>query len=148
MSLTITVTPGKIRRTIEALGRITATDKILEGSLTPSEVAGIMALYEPWRPGVAVEIDMVRRHQGQLYKVIQAHTTQAGWEPPDVPALWAPVVAPGVIPAWTQPDSTNPFRLDDQVVHKGRLWLSRNDANVWEPSAVAESIWEDIGVAP
>ena len=31
--------------------------------------------------------------QGTEYKCLQAHTSQAGWEPPNVPALWAPIQA-------------------------------------------------------
>lgn len=27
-------------------------------------------------------------HDGVVYKAIQSHRTQAGWEPPNVPALW------------------------------------------------------------
>lgn len=26
---------------------------------------------------------------GQIYKVIQPHTTQSGWEPSKTPALWS-----------------------------------------------------------
>ena len=41
-----------------------------------------------WQPGVAVNPGQKYTHNGDTYEVIQAHTTQAGWEPPAVPALW------------------------------------------------------------
>lgn len=41
-----------------------------------------------WKPGIAVNPGQKYTHNGTTYEVIQAHTTQAGWEPPAVPALW------------------------------------------------------------
>jgi hypothetical protein len=42
----------------------------------------------PWIAGEAVQVDDRRTYQGTPYICIQAHTTQAGWEPPNVPNLW------------------------------------------------------------
>lgn len=41
-----------------------------------------------WQPGIAVNPGQKYTHNGNSYEVIQPHTTQAGWEPPVVPALW------------------------------------------------------------
>lgn len=41
-----------------------------------------------WQPGIAVNPGQKYTHNGNTYEVIQPHTTQAGWEPPAVPALW------------------------------------------------------------
>lgn len=41
-----------------------------------------------WRAGIAVQVGETFVYQGHTYRVRQAHTTQAGWEPPTVPALW------------------------------------------------------------
>jgi hypothetical protein len=41
-----------------------------------------------WVAGEAVAIGDQRVFEGTTYEVIQAHTTQTGWEPPNVPALW------------------------------------------------------------
>jgi hypothetical protein len=44
-----------------------------------------------WQAGVAVTINQQYWYptdQDTLYRVLQAHTTQVGWEPPNVPALW------------------------------------------------------------
>jgi chitinase len=30
-------------------------------------------------------------YQGTEYECLQAHTSQVGWEPPNVPALWSEV---------------------------------------------------------
>ena len=72
---------------------------------------------------------------GALYKVLQAHTSQDGWEPENAPSLWAKVLIPDetVVPEWEQPDSTNPYSAGDKVSHNGKTWVSDIDNNVWEP---------------
>ena len=42
----------------------------------------------PWAPGVAYAVNDTTTYGGCTYKVIQAHTSQTGWEPPIVPALF------------------------------------------------------------
>lgn len=44
-----------------------------------------------WKAGESVKAGDLRTHGGAVYEVIQPHTTQAGWEPPVVPALWKKV---------------------------------------------------------
>ena len=41
-----------------------------------------------WAPGQTVVPGDLRTYQGVTYSCIQGHTTLAGWEPPNVPALW------------------------------------------------------------
>lgn len=43
-----------------------------------------------WQPGITLEAGEQITYDGALYAVVQGHTTQAGWEPPAVPALFAP----------------------------------------------------------
>lgn len=63
--------------------------EILETSTQPdtpetSEQPAVPA----WKPGIVVNPGQKYTHNGTTYEVVQAHTTQAGWEPPAVPALW------------------------------------------------------------
>lgn len=44
----------------------------------------------PFAVGEAVKVGDLRTYEGTVYRVLQAHTTQAGWAPPLVPALWTP----------------------------------------------------------
>ena len=37
------------------------------------------------------------------------------------------------IPAWVQPDSTNPYQVGDKVTHNDAVWESDTDNNIWEP---------------
>lgn len=42
-----------------------------------------------WAPGVAYPVGQLVTHGGVTYRAVQAHTSQTGWEPPAVPALWS-----------------------------------------------------------
>ena len=43
-----------------------------------------------WAPGLALGVGDRVEHNGVVYVVRQAHTTQAGWEPTNLPALFTP----------------------------------------------------------
>lgn len=79
---------------------------------------------------------------GSLYRCLQEHQSQQGWNPKDAPSLWALVLIedPEVVPQWVQPDSTNPYRKGDRVIHDGKHWISLYDNNVWEPGVYG---WEE-----
>lgn len=92
-------------------------------------------LYPAWSPeGNYITGERVQ-HNDTLYKCLQDHTAQADWVPDTAPSPWTKVLIPDpdVIPAWEQPDSTNPYSVGDKVTHNGKTWVSGIDNNVWEP---------------
>lgn len=91
--------------------------------------------YPEWAVGVDYTAAYKVRYGGKLWRCVQAHTSQTGWEPENAPSLWAKVLIPDetVIPEWEQPDSTNPYMVGDKVTHNGKTWVSDIDNNVWEP---------------
>jgi hypothetical protein len=42
-----------------------------------------------WAPATPYAVDDLVTYGGTTYRCLQAHTSQPGWEPPNVPALWA-----------------------------------------------------------
>ncbi len=44
-----------------------------------------------WETGVSYSVGDRVMYQGTEYECLQAHTSQAGWQPPNVPALWGAV---------------------------------------------------------
>ena len=58
-------------------------------SMTDDELAKCTSLFDEWAVGKNVAVGEILAYDGKLYRVVQAHTTQAGWEPPTVPALFA-----------------------------------------------------------
>lgn len=115
----------------------------LRESATDEQALKAPVLYPAWRAGAEYEAGERVLHEGTLYKVLQAHTSQAGWEPGNAPSLFAKVLIPDadVIPEWEQPDSTNPYMTGDKVTHNGLTWESECDNNVWEPGAYG---WKEV----
>ena len=91
-------------------------------------------LYKLWAAGIAYKTGDRVRHEDTLYKCVQAHTSQEGWEPPATPALWTKVAPEGTIPEWEQPTGAqDAYAKGDKVKHNGQTWVSDVDDNVWEP---------------
>ena len=96
--------------------------------------------------GVAYEVGKRIVFEGVLYKVIQAHTSQAEWTPVAAPSLFAKVInetIDGSIPEFEQPDSTNPYMKGDRVIFNGKVYESLIDNNVYSPSDYPTG-WKEI----
>lgn len=103
-------------------------------SLSDEDALDAVELFKPWASGSAYLSSERVRHGGKLYRCEQAHTSEAGWEPPQTPALWTEVAKPGEIPEWKQPTGAqDAYKKGDVVRHNGFVWESTADANVWEP---------------
>ena len=63
------------------------SEKIVS-TFTDENAVKVIDLYPVWTVGIAVVKDSRYQYNGELYKVIQAHTTQADWTPDVTPALW------------------------------------------------------------
>ena len=74
---------------------------------------------------------------GCLYRVNggQGHTSQQGWNPSLVPALWTKVADPtDEWQKWAHPiGAHDAYNAGDKVSHNGKTWTSDLDNNVWEP---------------
>ena len=108
----------------------------------PDETAlTAVMLYPVWSVTGIYDAGVRVQYNGILYKCLIAHTAQADWTPVAAPSLWAKVLIPdeNTVPAWEQPDSTNPYMKGDRVTHNGHTWVSTVDNNVWEPGVYG---WE------
>ncbi|GLW99645.1 hypothetical protein Misp02_37320 [Microtetraspora sp. NBRC 16547] len=63
---------------------ITATTPVAYGA------SARLAAYPAWQAWTAYSVGARVTYNGVDYECIQAHTSQPGWEPPIVPALWKP----------------------------------------------------------
>ena len=96
--------------------------------------------------GVTYEVGKRVLYNDILYKVIQAHTSQADWTPTNAPSLFAKVInetIDGSIPEFEQPDSTNPYMKGDRVIFNGKVYESLIDNNVYSPEAYPAG-WKEI----
>lgn len=125
--------------------------KLLEDTtenMTDEKIAGFPAFVEKWKAGKKYKAGKRLAHEGIVYKVLQEHISQEGWEPDKAPSLFAKVLIPTDdegqqtdIPEWEQPDSTNPYMKGNQVTHNGKTWESDIDNNVWEPGVYG---WHEV----
>ena len=121
--------------------------KIQAQDLDDEQALDVQNLYPEWSgDGEEYAAGFKVNYAGNLYKCLQAHTSQADWDPEGAASLWAKVInEPGTIPDWEQPSSTNPYMKGDKVKHSGTVWESLVDNNVWEPgTAGTESLWKEV----
>ena len=117
-----------------AAARLAIKQTVLAGVLAEEDLGQIVDLWPAWAAGVSYAIDEIVRHEGSLYKAVQAHTSQADWTPDVVPALFAEIAPPGLIAEWVQPTGAqDTYSLGEQVTHGGQTWESTVDNNSWEP---------------
>ena len=112
-------------------------------SLEDADALEAVTLYPHWTPGMEYAAGQRLQYQDILYTVLTAHTSQADWTPDAAPSLFAKVLIPdpAVVPAWEQPESTNPYMAGDKVSHNGKIWASDIDNNVWEPGVYG---WTEV----
>lgn len=112
-------------------------------SLSDEDALEAVQLFPAWNSTATYEVGNRVRYNDTLYSCLTAHTAQEAWTPTDAPSLWAKVLIPDpdVIPAWEQPDSTNPYKAGDKVTHNGKTWVSNIDGNVWEPGVYG---WTEV----
>lgn len=128
-----------------------ATGKLVFASdLTQEELDELMDLYEDWKSGESVKVGEIRKYSGKLYRVIQAHTTQADWTPDSVPALWNEYTPPTtedgeeIIPDFKQPTGAHDaYKKGDKVRFEGKIYESIIDNNAYSPSDYPQG-WKEI----
>lgn len=112
-------------------------------SLSDEEALTAPELYPHWRPGMNASADERMYYEEKLYRVVQSHNTQAGWEPDKTPALFTEISKPGEIPVWKQPTGAqDAYMTGDKVHYPGKedsVYISVVDNNVWEPGVYG---WE------
>ena len=110
-------------------------DYMVAGRENISDEAALEAisLFPHWKEDEAVAVGDRKQYNGLLYKCIQAHTTQADWQPDVTPALWV-IVSLEEWPEWVQPTGAHDaYAKDAKVTHNGTKYISDVDANTWEP---------------
>lgn len=114
-------------------------------------------MFLPWELNVSYKIgDMrtfsIREERGEefveetkLYKCLQDHISQEGWEPTTAVSLWKVCgITENGIPEWSQPISTSDaYMIGDEVMYNGVHYRSLIDNNVWAPDTYPQG-WEIV----
>lgn len=123
---------------VEHLEQIkTPTEKTLDYvAMTADDetLLDMQEIFPAWEIGKKYAKDTIVNFNGDLWRILQAHTSQADWLPPDAVSLYVRIVPPGVIEPWRQPQGAHDaYQKDDKVTHKDKTWISTAKDNVWEP---------------
>lgn len=117
--------------------------QMFANSLEDDKAMEVAYMYDPWEIGKHYSIgDFVTFGVNgvgdpQLYRVVQAHTSQADWNPKITHSLY---VAIGLddygYPVWSQPTGAHDaYDESDIVDYNGTLYQSLIDGNVYSPEA-------------
>lgn len=120
---------------------------VQSANLTDEQAMQIADLYPDWAAMKAYAADEIVKFgvnadgETQLYKVIQAHTSQADWTPDTAASLYKKIgFTDDGVSIWTQPlGAIDAYMKGDVVSFENQLWESTVDNNVWQPGVYG---WE------
>lgn len=114
-------------------------------SLSDEDALDAPEMFPRWKEDIEVTTGKRMYYDVKLYKCVQGHRTQAGWEPDKTPALWTEVAKPGEIPVWKQPTGSQDVYMTGDKVHyptkDDPVYVSIVDSNVWAPNVYG---WEIV----
>ena len=123
--------------------------QMFAASLDDEKAMEVATIYDLWEVGKAYAVGEFVTYgtnsvgDPQLYKVVQAHTSQADWTPDVVPSLFAAVgLDEQGYPVWSQPTGAHDaYNKGDIVDYNGTLYQSLTDGNIYPPEAYPAG-WE------
>lgn len=120
---------------------------VQSANLPDDQAMEVADLYPEWVAMKAYAVDDFVKYgvnadgETQLYKVIQAHTSQEDWKPDVTASLYKAIgFTDDGVSIWTQPlGSHDAYAKGDVVSFEDQLWISTVDGNVWQPGVYG---WE------
>lgn len=122
-------------------------------TLTDEQAMEISTIYPAYEVGKAYGADELFTYgindvgDPQLYRVVQAHTSQEDWKPDITPSLYTAIgLNPQGYPTWTRPTgSHDAYNTGDIVDYNGTLYKSLIDGNVYSPEEYPAG-WDEVTV--
>ena len=117
--------------------------QLFAGSLSEEKAMEVATVFDPWAANRAYAVgEFVTYGENsvgdpQLYKVVQAHTSQESWTPDTAASLYSPVgLDASGYPVWAQPTGAHDaYNTGDIVSYNGVLYESLVDGNTYSPDA-------------
>lgn len=125
--------------------------QMFTATLTDEQALEIATVYPAWEVNRSYAVGDIVSYgtnsvgDPQLYKVVQAHVSQADWTPSAVPSLYdAFGLDESGYPLWAQPSGAHDaYNTGDIVNYNGTLYKSLIDGNAWSPD-VYPAGWEQV----
>lgn len=128
--------------------------QVLKSDISEEDYQEIISIYPEWKTETVYAIGNVVRFENKAWEVIQAHTSQIGWEPKEVPALFKEITPKtvitddgevGIIPEFVQPTGAHDaYKIGDKVSFNGKIYVSKVDANTYSPTDYAQNWQEQV----
>ena len=127
---------------LQAAEQLRKALQIFAATLTDEQALEIATVYPAWEAGHAYQVGDIISYgtnsagDPQLYKVVQAHTSQDNWRPgAGTESLYdAFGLDESGYPIWAQPSGAHDaYNAGDIVNYNGTLYQSTINGNVWSP---------------
>jgi len=110
-------------------------------NLTDEQAMEVATVFPAYEVGKAYKADEMITYgtngvgDPQLFRVVQAHTSQADWKPDITPALYTPIgLTDAGYPVWSKPTGAHDaYAKGDIVDYNGVLYKSLIDGNAYSP---------------
>ena len=104
-------------------------------NLTDEDALQAVNLFPQWVVEHAYVVGERLQYKNVLYRVVQAHTSQADWTPDVTPAMFV-IVSLDEWPEFVQPTGAHDaYNKGDKVTFNGKHHISLIDGNVYSPAA-------------
>ncbi len=136
---------------LQAAEQLRRALQMFAATLTETQALEVSSVYPAWEAGRAYETGDILQYgvnsvgDPQLYKVVQAHTSQEDWTPDATASLYSALGLNGQgYPIWTQPSGAHDaYNTGDIVDYNGTLYQSLIDGNTWSPEAYPQG-WQVV----
>ena len=135
----------------QAMEQIRRALQLFAASITDEQAMEVAAVFDPWKVGKAYTIGDFLTYGAnsvgdpQLYKVVQAHTSQADWKPDTTNSLYVAIgLDDSGYPVWSRPTGAHDaYNNGDIVNYNGVLYRSLINGNTYSPDEYPAG-WEQV----
>lgn len=106
-----TVLPDRRPMSQSAVNKMLIAQQINTLEVDDNTAIRMRSFYPEWAENTAYAVGHKVQYGGKLWRVVQAHTAQIGWEPVNVPSLWTEVC------------ETHAGTLEDPIPYDGNMAL-------------------------
>ena len=126
---------------MQAAEQLRRAMQLYVATLPEEKALEVASVYPAWEANRAYAVGEIISYginsvgDPQLYKIVQAHTSQDNWRPDATPALYdAFGLDESGYPLWAQPSGAHDaYNAGDIVNYNGTLYQSTINGNVWSP---------------
>lgn len=100
--------------TLEEVSRMFISQQINTLEVDDNTALRMKGYYPEWAAGVSYEVGFKVQYNAKLWRVVQAHTSQATWEPENAASLWEVI------------NETHEGTIDDPIPYDGNMALEQD----------------------